>query len=205
MYRKIAIIGHPIGLLDLFFAVFNRKAKRSLCKKIKNIFRARHVFLTNSGMASFYIILSVLKKLHRGREVILPSYTASSLIVAVRRAGLKPVLCDISLDDFNADLSDLAGRINKDTLCVVSVHMFGIPWSGIKGLNKKRGRQNIFVVEDCAQAFGAKIDGSPVGLFGDIGFFSFNRGKNLPAYEGGSRRSCQRRRHRDAAIFWRDT
>ncbi|MBI5873352.1 MAG: DegT/DnrJ/EryC1/StrS family aminotransferase [Candidatus Omnitrophica bacterium] len=185
MIRKVPVIGHPIGLLDLFFALFCRKAQLEFCRELKDEIFVRHAYLANTGIASFYIVLSVLKKLSHAKEVILPCYTAPSLVVAVRRAGLKPVLCDISLDDFNADLNDLFKRINENTLCVVAVHMYGIPWAGIEELNKKRGKNNIFIVEDCAQAFGAKIRGTSVGAFGDIGFFSFNRGKNLPIYEGG--------------------
>jgi len=49
---------------------------------------------------------------------------------------------------------------------------------------KKKTRE-AFIVEDCAQAFGSRIDDKPVGVFGDAGFYSFNRGKNLPTYEGG--------------------
>ena len=62
--------------------------------------------------------------------------------------------------------------------------MFGIPWQDIVSLRDKIGK-DVFVVEDCAQAFGAKIEALPAGSFSDAAFYSFNRGKNLPTYEGG--------------------
>jgi perosamine synthetase len=61
--------------------------------------------------------------------------------------------------------------------------MFGIAMAGLSGLSTKF--PGVTVIEDCAQSFGSKIAGSPAGNLGDISFFSFNRGKNLPTYGGG--------------------
>ncbi len=184
MFRKLPVIGHRIGLGDLFVALFSRNAKSEFAQALRAFFNTPYVFLTNTGIASFYLILLSLRKLSVKTEVILPCYTAPSLVVAVKKAGLTPVLCDISLRDFNADLQDLLRRINPNTLCVVIVHMFGIPFNGISGL-KKNIPGDCFIIEDCAQAFGSKIEGKAVGTFGDFNFCSFNRGKNLPTYDGG--------------------
>ena len=162
----------------------DRKAEDSFRQSLAGYLGARHIYFLNSGLAAFYIILEVLKKRSSRKEVILPAYTAPNLILAIRKAGLKPALCDISLVDFNADLEDVLNRITPDTLCVLGVHMFGIPWQDITGLKEKAGR-DVFVIEDCAQAFGARIEGRVVGSFSDAAFYSFNRGKNLPTYEGG--------------------
>ncbi|UCD35853.1 MAG: DegT/DnrJ/EryC1/StrS family aminotransferase [Nitrospiraceae bacterium] len=145
---------------------------------------SRHLYLTNSGISAFYIILQALKKESQKSEVIVPAYTASTLVDAIRKAGLKPVLCDISLDDFNIDTESLPGIITSRTLCVVCVHMFGIP---VKNIEKLRHSlpDGIFLIEDCAQAMGSVIGSKPVGTFSDAGIFSFNRGKNLPTCEGG--------------------
>ncbi len=184
MFRKMSVISHPIGLGDLFFALFRRNAKGEFQEALKAVFKAPYVFLTDTGISSFYLILLSLKKISKKTEVILPCYTAPSLVVAVKKAGLTPVLCDISLKDFNADTQDLLQRVNPKTLCVVIVHMFGIPFIGISDL-RKRIPGDCFIVEDCAQAFGSKIAGKVVGTFGDFNFCSFNRGKNLPTYDGG--------------------
>ncbi len=184
MFRKVPVIGHPIGLGDLFFALSRKNSKGGFAEDLKAVFKAPYVFLTNTGISSFYLILLSLKKLSKKTEVILPCYTALSLVVAVKKAGLTPVLCDISLKDFNADTQDLLRRVNPNTLCVVIVHMFGIPFSDVGGL-RKRVPGDCFIVEDCAQAFGSMIAGKAVGTFGDFNFCSFNRGKNLPTYDGG--------------------
>jgi dTDP-4-amino-4,6-dideoxygalactose transaminase len=195
MFRKVPVIGHPIGLGDLFFALLRRNAKSGFQEALKIFFGAPYVFLTNTGISSFYLILMSLKKVSRKTEVILPCYTAPSLVVAVKKAGLTPVLCDISLKDFNADTQGLLRRVNVNTLCVVIVHMFGIPFGDIGGL-RNRIPADCFIVEDCAQAFGSRIDGKDVGTFGDFNFCSFNRGKNLPTYDGG----CAITRDRELAL-----
>lgn len=184
MFRKVSVIGHPIGLFDLFAGAFLKDPEAMFSKNLKQMFSAGHIFFTNTGIASFYLALLSFKKLSDNKEVFLPCYTAPSLVVAVLKAGLKPVLYDISLEDFNADVDDLMRRAQDNSLCAVVVHMFGIPCACVSDL-KKRLPIGVYVVEDCAQAFGAKVNDRYVGTFGDISFFSFNRGKNLPTYEGG--------------------
>jgi dTDP-4-amino-4,6-dideoxygalactose transaminase len=105
------------------------------------------------------------------------------MALPVLKAGLKPVLCDISLKDFNLDLDSLPQMITRDTLCVVPTHLFGIVNSGIEGLKEKV--PGVYVIEDCAQSFGSTLGGKGTGVFGNAAFFSFNRGKNLPTYGGG--------------------
>ncbi|HLD40571.1 MAG TPA: DegT/DnrJ/EryC1/StrS family aminotransferase [Candidatus Omnitrophota bacterium] len=197
----LPIIGHPITLGDLAYGIghsFDHKAKDLFAEALAEFLGLRHIYFLNSGLAAFYIILEALKNKSSRKEVILPAYTAPNLILAIRKAGLKPALCDISLVDFNADLEDVLNRITPDTLCVLGVHMFGIPWQDILSLREKAGK-DVFIVEDCAQAFGVKIEGGPLALamgsqttalwpagsFSDAAFYSFNRGKNLPTYEGG--------------------
>lgn len=187
MIRRISIIGHPIRLTDLMkglYAFVRETDTGQFVRGLRAFSRLEYAFLLNSGIASFYIILKTLKKLSARTEVLLPDYTAASLVVAVLKAGLKPVLCDIRLSDFNMDAGDMFRKINRNTLCILGVHMFGIPWRDIAGLRDTIDK-DIFLIEDCAQAFGARINGKPVGCFGDISFYSFNRGKNLPTYEGG--------------------
>lgn len=187
MFRRIAMIGHPFGLLDLsvsFLKSLKRTAIGSFSADLARYCGLSFSSLSSSGAASFYLILTVLKGMSDRREVILPAYTASSLVVAIKKAGLVPVLCDISLSDFNADINDLLAKVNEKTLCVLAVHMFGIPWGSVRGLKERLG-SNVFVVEDCAQSFGSRIHGMMVGNFSDCAFYSFNRGKNLPLYKGG--------------------
>ncbi|MFA6384008.1 MAG: DegT/DnrJ/EryC1/StrS family aminotransferase [Candidatus Omnitrophota bacterium] len=187
MMIKVPIIGSTHSVPDLVYALAHVP-----CQSVNARFKARlAVFLgagavhtLNSGLASFYLILEALKAISSKKEVILPAYTAGSLIVAVKKAGLKPVLCDISLDNFNADIAGVRSAIGDNTLAVVCVHMFGIPVDHIESV-KAVMPDNVFLIEDCCQAMGSRIKDRPVGSFGDVSFFSFNRGKNLSANNGG--------------------
>ncbi|MDD5729760.1 MAG: DegT/DnrJ/EryC1/StrS family aminotransferase [Candidatus Omnitrophica bacterium] len=187
MIRKVPIITSSAGFIDLLLAaeyLFKDFSVNEFGLSLANFLQEKCVYPTNSGIAAFYIILEALKKKSEKKEVVLPAYTAGSLVVAVRKAGLSPVLCDISLGDFNLDSKELQKKVSGDTLAVVCVHMFGIGMADI-GLLKQSLPPGIFVIEDCAQAMGSEVKGRKVGCFGDASFFSFNRGKNLALYSGG--------------------
>jgi len=184
---KLPIIGSTSTVSDAAYALAHVP-----CPGINARFKARAavlldagtVYTANSGIASFYLILEALKTVSSKKEVVLPAYTAGSLIVAIKKAGLVPVLCDISPDDYNAGLREARPAITADTLAVVAVHMFGIPVSGIE-IFRAGMPGDVFLIEDCCQAMGSRVKDKPVGVFGDVSFFSFNRGKNLPANNGG--------------------
>jgi dTDP-4-amino-4,6-dideoxygalactose transaminase len=184
--RKIPIVGCPISYTDLLSglsSVFKRLPKDNPKRNISTYFNSEYIYFTNSGTSSFYSLLKILKEGQNKKEVILPAYTASSLVIAIQKAGLRPVLCDISLDDFNMDANLLPDIVSENTLCILCVHMFGIVDKGLLGL---KGRfPGVFVVEDCAQSLGSKVDAMFVGNSADVSIFSFNRGKNVPTYGGG--------------------
>jgi len=188
MKRRIPIAAFKIPVKDIFLSLGslfgNARAETELKQYVAAALNKKHVFFVNSGLASFFVIIKSLKEIFGKKEVILPAYTAGSLIVAIKKAGLKPVLCDISMDDFNMDVNLLPDVISQDTLCILGVHMFGIVSKGLTGIKDKGS--DVYLIEDCAQSLGSKINGQVVGNVGDVSFFSFNRGKNLPTYAGGA-------------------
>ena len=151
---------------------------------IKAYTNKKYCYFTNSGTTAFYIILKALKTVSKKTEVILPAYTAPSLILPIKKTGLKPVLCEISLKTFNMDVQSLEKCINKNTLCIIPVHMFGLPMN-MEDVMQIARQNSLIVVEDAASSLGTTIHGRPTGVFGDIGFYSFNRGKNLSTLSGG--------------------
>ncbi|HEC69125.1 MAG TPA: hypothetical protein ENI31_02415 [Candidatus Omnitrophica bacterium] len=186
MLKKIPIAGSPLKIKDLLTALIWIKRKdleSRLYGKLSHLFSQKYFFFLNSGLSSFFIILEILRKLSSKKKVILPAYTAPSLVVAIKKANLSPVLCDINLENFNMDREVLFNLISEDTLCVVGVHMFGIPEDNLEGLKDKF--PSIYIIEDCAQALGTKFKGNYLGNLGGVSFFSFNRGKNLTTYSGG--------------------
>ena len=186
MIRKFPIIRPSVGYKDIWRSIIRNHV--SGCRDIAAFMAVssgnRFVYPLNSGLAAFYLILSCLKSRSERKEVVIPAYTAGSLVVAIKKAGLKPVLCDISLDDFNLDRKRLLEIVSTKTLAVVPVHMFGLPICDIRGL-KASLPVEVSLVEDCCQAQGSKVDELAVGNFGKTSFFSFNRGKNFSTFGGG--------------------
>ena len=185
MFTKLSQVGQEIKPADLyagFRSVFISKTP-DFREFLSGYLPAKHIYLLNSGTAAFFMILQALKAVSPKTEVILPAYTAPAMVLPVLNCGLKPVICDISLADFNMDLDLLPGLVNENTLCIVATHLFGIPNQGI---NKLKARfPDTFIIEDCAQSFGSMVENRNTGSFCDIGFLSFNRGKNLSTYGGG--------------------
>jgi dTDP-4-amino-4,6-dideoxygalactose transaminase len=121
-----------------------------------------------------------------GDEVVVPAFTFISTAWGVEYVGAKPVFADIEAGSFNLDPAALERAITPRTKGVVVVHLFGLParMDEILAIAKKH---RLFVIEDCAQAVGARYRGVPVGILGDAGTFSFYPTKNLGACgEGGA-------------------
>jgi perosamine synthetase len=156
------------------------------------------VFLS-SGTAALTFSLSALKRRYAKKEVILPAYSCPSVLAAVVKAGLVPVLCDLRPGCFQMDPDHLLSNLGPATLAVIAVHLFGIPEnvSVIKRIVEGKG---VFLVENAAQAFGNRFPiecqppesrnrpdpGIPLGTVGDIGIFSFGRGKPFTLLTGGA-------------------
>lgn len=140
--------------------------------------------LTCSGTAALVIALTALRLLSERRVVVAPAYTCPLVAVAVARAGLALRLCDLAPDSLDMDPAGLAAACREDTLAVVSTHLAGRV-SDVRPAVAAARRAGAFVIEDAAQAFGARDRGAPVGTMGDIGVFSLAVGKGLTIFEGG--------------------
>ncbi len=115
-----------------------------------------------------------------GDEVIVPANTYIATALAVSYVGATPVLVDADVNTFNIDASKIEEAITPKTKTIMPVHLYGQPcdMDPIMEIAKKH---NLFVVEDCAQAHGARYKGKLIGSFGDASGFSFYPGKNLGA------------------------
>jgi len=120
-----------------------------------------------------------------GDEVITVAFTFIASIECIRYLDAKPVLVDIDPDTFCISPERLAEAITPRTRAVIPVHLYGHP-ADMDGINEAIGGRDIVVLEDAAQAHGARYKGARVGTLGDAGAFSFYLSKNLAAYgEGG--------------------
>ncbi len=139
----------------------------------------------NSGTSPLHVAC-MIANLGPGDEVIVPPFTFISSAWGISYVGAKPVFADIEEATFNLDPAKLEAAITPSTRAVVVVHLFGQParMEEIMAIADKHG---LFVIEDCAQAIGAKYKGAPVGSLGDVGTFSFYPTKNLGGCgEGGA-------------------
>ncbi len=139
------------------------------------------------GVASGTDALNLsLKALGIGKddEVITTPFTFFATVEAIIYQGAKPVFVDIDPETLNIDPEKIEERITGRTRAIMPVHMFGMP-ADMERIGEIASRYNLFIVEDCAQSFGAHIKGRKTGSFGDAGCFSFYPSKNLGAYGDG--------------------
>lgn len=118
-----------------------------------------------------------------GQEVLLPGFLWVATVSAVVRAGGVPVLVEID-ESFNMDPEDLARKLTRHSRLIVPVHMAGVPCQ-MPAIMEVAGGRGVPVLEDCAQANGATLNGKAVGTFGQMAAFSFQMNKNITAGEGG--------------------
>ncbi len=143
---------------------------------------ARYGIGVNSGTDALKIALRALG-IKPGDEVITVSNTAVPTISAIRETGAIPVFVDID-EYFTIATKDIERAITKKTKAIIPVHLYGQPcaMAAVLKIAKKHGLK---VIEDCAQATGAKIKDKKIGSFGDLACFSFYPTKNLGAYGDG--------------------
>ena len=150
----------------------------------------------NSGTSPLHIAC-MLAGFGPGDEVIAPPFTFISTVWGVSYVGATPRFVDVEEGTFNLDPAKLEAAITPRTKGLIVVHLFGQP-ARIEEIMAIARKHDLFVIEDCAQAVGARYGATPVGSFGDVGTFSFYPTKNLGGCgEGGALVA------RDEALFTR--
>ena len=139
----------------------------------------------NNGTSALHCALAALG-IGEGDEVIVPANTYIASAWGVTYTGATPVFVDCTADTWEIDPSKIEEKITSKTKAILGVHLYGQPFD-FGAVKKIADKYNLYVVEDCAQAHGAKFEGKMVGTLGDLGCFSFYPGKNLYAFgEGGA-------------------
>jgi 8-amino-3,8-dideoxy-alpha-D-manno-octulosonate transaminase len=161
----------------------------NLCEEVEQFEKefATHLGLpyavaVSSGTGALHTALSALG-VGPGQEIIVPAYMWVAVVASVVNLGAIPILADID-DTFGIDSDDLRRCITTRTRGIIAVHMSGAPIN-IKPIAEIARESSLFLLEDCAQANGASIDGQKAGTFGDMAVFSFQMNKNMTSGEGG--------------------
>ena len=152
---------------------------KSFEKEFANYTGAKHCVGLASGLDALWIAFRILG-IGAGDEVIVQGNTYIASVMGITMNGATPVFVEPD-EYFNIDASKIEEKITSKTKAILVVHLYGQAsnMSPIQALCKK---YNLRLVEDCAQAHGAKFNGQQVGTFGDIGCFSFYPSKNLGAF-----------------------
>ena len=130
------------------------------------------------------IHLAVKASIRPGQKVVLSPYTIADVVNMVVAAGGEPVFADIERETCNIDPAEIEKLVDRDTGAVLITHLHGLAcdMDVIPRICAERG---VPLLEDAAQAFGARFGGRPLGSFGDVGIFSFGKYKNVNAFLGG--------------------
>src|SRR3989440_7673552 len=142
-----------------------------------------HAITASFGRMAFYYLLRALE-LPVGSEIIFPALTFWVVPEIARRAGLRPVFVDVNAATFNLNPAGIEAAITDQTRAIVPTHLYGQPCE-MDELMRIAEKHNLVVIEDCAQAAGARYRGRAVGTFGNASFFSFQMLKGINTYGGG--------------------
>jgi len=189
-FRFVPPAGTPVSLADVLSSVGKPLTRGDTVERFKRDLRAhvgvRHCEFVSTGRAALTVALLALKALDGGRrnEVVIPSYTCFSVPSSIVKAGLKVRLADV--DPITLDLAP--GEIERldgsRVLAVVATNLYGFP-NDLPTITRLARERGIYAVDDAAQCLGASIGGRPSGTWGDVGLYSFDKGKNVTSIDGG--------------------
>jgi len=188
--RHVAPAGAPIGLVDLLRWVGTAASTADVTQALRQHICARsgvrEAFLTSTGRAGMTLLLEAMRRLASpGRdEVVIPAYTCYSVAASVVKAKLRPRLVDISPATLDYEPADLESTDFSRVLAIIATNLYGSP-SNLPSLAALARDRGVFLIDDAAQAMGATVSGRWCGTFGDAGLFSFDKGKNVSAIDGG--------------------
>ncbi len=151
-------------------------------QEVSRYLRINHTVAVNSGTSALWIALGALG-IGPGDEVIVPGYTFIASITSIIYARAIPVLAEID-ETLNLNPEDIKKKITPRTKAIMLVHMLGNP-GRIDEITKIAKEHNLYLIEDCAQAFGATYRGKFLGNYGNIATYSFNIFKVITAGDGG--------------------
>ena len=146
-----------------------------------------HVFMASSGRTALRLLLDTLARqpqLGGRRQVVIPGYTCPAVAKVILDAGLMPHIVDVDPETLTYPPASLSAAVSEDTLAIMVVHPFGIPVAMGPALAAARA-VGALVIEDAAQAMGARVEGRYVGTRGHVGLYSLGPGKPMALGGGG--------------------
>ena len=165
-----------ISVLDSGNFILGKKTQEFETKFAK-FCGVKHSACVNSGTAALFLTLSGLG-IKKGDEVILPSLSYIATSSPVSMLGARPKFVEVDKKNYTVDPTKIEEKITKKTRGIIPVHLYGHP-ANMDAIKKIAKENSLFVIEDAAQAHGAKYKNKSVGSLGDVACFSFYPSKNL--------------------------
>lgn len=152
-------------------------------KSFSDYIGTKYAVAVTNGTSAIHLALLALG-IGEGDEVIVPGLTYIASVNPILYVGATPVFAD-SLDrTWQIDPEDVEKKITNRTRAIIVVHLYGHP-SDMKAIMEIAKKNDLFVIEDCAEAIGTEYEGNKVGIFGDIACYSFFGNKTITTGEGG--------------------
>ena len=152
-------------------------------EKFADFIGVRHGIAVCNGTAALELAVASLE-LEPGDEIIVPSFTIVSCVLAIIRNGLTPVLVDSEPETWNMDVGQIQDKITSRTRAIMPVHIYGHPVD-MEPLLEIAHKHNLYVIEDAAEAHGAEYRNKKCGSMGSLSIFSFYANKVITTGEGG--------------------
>src|SRR3989338_4548416 len=160
------------------------RAQAELHCALQQYFKTEYIYPVNSGRTALLLLLQSLH-LQSDDEVLLQAFTCNAVANPIVWSGAKPVYVDIDPDSYNMSPTDLTKKISNRSKVLIIQHTFGTSAKLTELLAIAKQRQ-LYVIEDCAHALGARYRQQLVGTFGDAAIFSFGRDKVISSVYGGA-------------------
>ncbi len=154
-----------------------------LIERFKEFCPVKYAHSCSSGTAAIHIAVAAAG-IGLGDEVITSPVTDMGTIIGVIYQQAVPVFADLGAGTYNLDVADVERRITPKTKAIIAVHLTGNPCD-LDALKALADRHNLILIEDCAQAWGAKSRGRPIGTVGHIACFSLQNSKHITCGDGG--------------------
>lgn len=154
-----------------------------LTERFQKVCPVKHVQTCSSGTAALHIAVAAAG-IGLGDEVITTPVTDIGSVIGVLYQQAVPVFADLGAGTYNLDVADVERRITPKTKAIIAVHLAGNPCD-LDALKALADRHKLILIEDCAQAWGAKSRGRPIGSVGHFACFSLQNSKHITCGDGG--------------------
>jgi len=179
--REKQLLGEVVDSDILFFYLGTKVVE--LQRRVAGLYRRKHAIACSSGTAAVHVAVGALG-LPAGAEIIVPAITDMGSLTGILYQGLVPVFADVEADTLNIDPASARRLCGPRTAAILAVHHGGLA-ADLDALLSVSREAGVPLIEDCAQAWGCKYRGRPVGTCGDIATFSLNHFKHIECGSGG--------------------